>query len=61
MDQINIRLLPELKDKAVQKAKAEGVSMNALVVQFLQSYANGELELKIVKNTPNIPEGIIQV
>jgi antitoxin component of RelBE/YafQ-DinJ toxin-antitoxin module len=61
MTQINIRIPQELKTKAMQKAQAEGLSISTLIVQFLQSYTDGELELKIVRKAPDFSEGIIQV
>jgi hypothetical protein len=42
MTQINIRIPQELKTKAMQKAQAEGLSISTLIVQFLQSYTDGE-------------------
>lgn len=58
---MNIRIPAELKNIAAKKAKAEGISMNTLVVQFLESYVADEYELKIVPKKPSFPEGIIQI
>ena len=45
--QINFTADPALKKKALKRAKSEGITLKAMLVMAMKSYANNELTLSL--------------
>ncbi|MDA9129373.1 hypothetical protein N9J72_02765 [Candidatus Gracilibacteria bacterium] len=48
--QIVANIDSELKEKAMEMAKEEGLTLKGLITLLLKGYVNGDIELKVLSN-----------